>query len=124
MSEDHPTLKILVADRDETVSKTLRENLVGMGHKVTVVDTGEAALQEIKTNQYNAAILDVVFPDQMDGYEILKWIRENEATKSMWVGLTSEMAERFRKGSGLPVQPDEWVSKPVIPEEIASWNLA
>ena len=124
MSQDRPSLNILVADRDESVSKTLRENLVGMGHRVTVVDTGEAALQAVQTKQYNAAILDVVFPDQMDGYEILKWIRENEDTQSMWVGLTSEVADRFRKGSGLPVQPDEWVSKPVKAEEIAGWNLA
>lgn len=123
MSEPNKSLKFLVADRDESVSKALRENLVGMGHHVTVVKTGEEAFEEVKSRKYDAAILDVTFPDQVDGYNILQWIREDEAVQDMWVGLTSEMADRFREGSGLPFQPNEWVTKPIIQSELESWTF-
>lgn len=67
--------KILVIDDNETLRYALSELLGESGFECKTADDGPSALNELKINSYDLAILDMKLPG-MNGLEILKRIRD------------------------------------------------
>ena len=57
------TTRVLVVDDEESVRDLLRDALVEAGWAVDTAGTGAEALQLIKDNLYDAAVLDFALPD-------------------------------------------------------------
>lgn len=72
----HPTstTQVLVADDDVPLAHFLRRGLQGNQYDVHLAHDGEAALQEISTNQYGLLILDLNLP-RLDGMSLLPRLR-------------------------------------------------
>jgi len=68
------TPKILVVDDEPTISSMLYEVLKNK-YSVTVVETGGAALKQVKQNDYDLVITDIYLPD-LNGMEILKTAKQ------------------------------------------------
>ena len=68
-------MRILVVDDDESVRDLLRDALVEVGWAVDTAGTGAQALQFVRDNLYNAAVLDFALPDT-DGVMLHRKIRE------------------------------------------------
>lgn len=66
---------ILLVDDDIFVLKTLTTILEEAGYRVTAIDSGLKAVEEIKNNPYTLVITDIVMPI-MSGIEVLKNIHE------------------------------------------------
>ena len=49
--------------------------LVRRGHQVTAVSNGRAALEALRAESFDVALLDIVMPE-MDGLEVLRQVRE------------------------------------------------
>ncbi len=69
------TMRILVVDDDESVQDLLRDALSEVGWTVDTAGTGAQAIQFIRDNLYNAAVLDFALPDT-DGVMLHRQIRE------------------------------------------------
>ncbi len=69
------TTRILVVDDEESVRDLLRDALVETGWAVDTAETGAEALQLIKDNLYDAAVLDFALPDT-NGVMLHRQIRE------------------------------------------------
>jgi len=69
------TMRILVVDDDESVQDLLRDALSEAGWTVDTAGTGAQAIQFIRDNLYNAAVLDFALPDT-DGVMLHRQIRE------------------------------------------------
>lgn len=67
-------MKVLIVDDDKDICETLKEILESDGYAAEYCLTGEAALNELKSNPYDAVILDVKMPDT-DGIETFNNIR-------------------------------------------------
>src|SRR5687768_666094 len=68
-------IRVLIAE-DEAHLGTLLENyLTGRGFQVTTRRDGRAALDAMKAEAYDVALLDIVMPE-MDGLEVLRQVRE------------------------------------------------
>ncbi len=67
--------KILVADDDQSVTKTLKAALEYAGYEVDLALNGEECLKKILLNKPDLLILDVMMP-RMDGYSFLVAIKE------------------------------------------------
>jgi len=77
------TKRLLIVDDQTDISflvKTSLEELAGW--QVTTVESGIQALSMVKTEPYDAIILDVSMPD-LDGISIFKQMQSEEATKSI-----------------------------------------
>ncbi|MHB0915679.1 MAG: GAF domain-containing protein [Thermoleophilia bacterium] len=61
--------KILLVDDEESVRSVLRETLSRAGHEVDVASNGEAALEQIRKNDYDCIVSDVKMP-VMNGAEL------------------------------------------------------
>jgi DNA-binding response OmpR family regulator len=72
---DESRIRVLIAE-DESHLGTLLENyLTGRGFQVTTRRDGRAALEAMKAEAYDVALLDIVMPE-LDGLEVLRQVRE------------------------------------------------
>ena len=71
-----PRIKVLLAEDEENLGTLLEQFLAGRGHAVTVVRDGPAALQALRAEAFDVALLDIVMPE-MDGLEVLRNVRED-----------------------------------------------
>lgn len=92
--------KILIVDDEAFFLHGLGKALQTTATEVTVVETGQAALQEIASTPYHLCFLDICLPD-IDGVEVLKRIKEiSPLTKviMMTAGIaTTAMQESIEK---------------------------
>ncbi|HET7448994.1 MAG TPA: sigma-54 dependent transcriptional regulator [Gaiellaceae bacterium] len=75
---EQPRIKVLVAEDEENLGNLLEQFLIGRGHAVSVVRDGRSALQAIRAETFDVALLDIVMPE-MDGLEVLRNVREEPA---------------------------------------------
>ena len=68
-------LRILVADDDPGISRTLQEMLEADGCIVETAENGEQALEALEKSRFDLLLSDVVMP-QMDGHELYLRVRE------------------------------------------------
>jgi len=68
-------LRVLVADDDQGISKTLKELLEGDGCSVATACDGLEAIERLEQDRYDAVVTDVVMPN-MDGHELFLRIHE------------------------------------------------
>src|SRR5437868_9588665 len=67
-------IRILVAEDEENLAQILCTFLRGRGHYVVCVGDGKAALQAVRDEAFDVALIDIVMPE-MDGLETLKHFR-------------------------------------------------
>src|SRR4051812_49218388 len=67
-------IRVLIAEDEENLAQILSTFLRGRGHYVVCVGDGKAALQAIRDEAFDVALLDIVMPE-MDGLEALKHLR-------------------------------------------------
>ena len=68
-------IRVLVAEDEEHLGQILRTFLTGRGHAVDCVTDGRAALQALRAEAYDVALLDIVMPE-MDGLEVLRQVKD------------------------------------------------
>ena len=109
--------KILIIDDN---SKLLQDALPMYGYEVDVASDGLIGMKmlDIKPD-YDLILLDVVMPN-LDGWDTLKAIRQNEKTKHIPIIMLTSVSETNKQVSGLKFGADDYVVKPfVLPNLLA-----
>ena len=70
-------LRVLVVDDNATNQVLIRGLLQKQEVNVTIADSGEAALEQVRRNEFDLVLMDVEMPG-MDGFEATQRIREQE----------------------------------------------
>ena len=104
--------KILIIDDNP---KLLEDALPMYGYYVTVATDGLMGLKLLseETNLFDLVLLDVVMPN-LDGWETLKSIRENDKTKHIPIIMLTAVNEDTKQISGLKFGADDYITKPFI----------
>ena len=76
-----PTLRILLVEDDGDSAETLAVLLRIYGHEVQVAHDGPTALRLAADQPPDVGLLDLGLPGGMDGYEVARRLREQEADK-------------------------------------------
>ncbi|MGD1920881.1 MAG: SpoIIE family protein phosphatase, partial [Pleurocapsa sp.] len=71
---DPSKYKILIVDDNATNRDLLSRQVKTQGYQAGVAANGKQAIEMIQTGIYDLILLDILMPD-IDGYQILKWIR-------------------------------------------------
>ncbi|MFS0726102.1 response regulator transcription factor [Paenibacillus sp. 1P07SE] len=108
--------KVLIVEDDQAIADLERDFLEVHGYEVTLRTDGTAALKEALEQDYDLIILDVMLPG-MDGFDILRRIRE---TKFIPVLMVSARKEDIDKIRGLGLGADDYVTKPFSPSELVA----
>ena len=105
--------KILIADDEARMRKLVKDFLVKKDYQVVEAADGQEAMDIFfEQNDISLVILDVMMP-KMDGWEVLKEIREY--SKTPVIMLTAKGDERDEL-KGFEVGADEYISKPFSPK--------
>jgi DNA-binding response OmpR family regulator len=109
------TSRILIVDDDDYICKTLSAILQSEGYKTSTATTAKEAVEEIKTNFFNLALLDIKLPDK-GGIQLLAQLQETtpETIKIVVTGYPSvqNAVEALNLGA------DSYVMKPIDPAEL------
>lgn len=108
--------KVLIIEDDQAIAELERDYLEVHGYEVTLRADGKEALEEALEQAYDLIILDVMLPG-MDGFDILRRIRE---TKFIPVLMVSARKEDIDKIRGLGLGADDYVTKPFSPSELVA----
>jgi CheY-like chemotaxis protein/MinD-like ATPase involved in chromosome partitioning or flagellar assembly len=111
--------KILIVDDD---LETLR--LVGLilergGYQIAAASNGQQALTLAHSERPNLIILDVMMPD-MDGYQVMKSIRQDSAISNIPVLMFTAKAGIEDKITGYETGVDDYLTKPIHPAELVA----
>jgi DNA-binding NtrC family response regulator len=68
-------IKVLIAEDEEHLGTILEHFLSGRGYQTQVVRDGRAALDTLRSDSFDVALLDIVMPE-MDGLAVLRQVRE------------------------------------------------
>jgi CheY-like chemotaxis protein len=109
--------KIMVVDDSATVRKLISGKLEKSGHDVVCAVDGIDALDKIKEFIPDLILLDIMMP-QMDGYQVCKFLRGNEATKNVPIVMISGKDGFFDKVRGRMSGTTGYITKPFGPEAL------
>jgi DNA-binding response OmpR family regulator len=113
--ERQPT--VLVADDDRDVLNLVRFRLEREGVRVITASDGHEALETARAELPDVCVLDVMMP-KLNGFEVLKELRENEATASIRVILLTARSGDSDVDQAFDVGADDYVTKPFNPQEL------
>lgn len=108
---------ILVVDDSATVRKLISSKLEKSGHQVICAVDGVEAMATIETIVPDLVLLDIAMP-RMDGYQVCKLIRSNEAVKDVPVVMISGKDGFFDKVRGRMAGTTGYITKPFGPETL------
>ncbi|MFQ5346421.1 MAG: ATP-binding protein [Rhodothalassiaceae bacterium] len=116
--EGGPRLRILVAEDNRVNRQIAQRILEQLGHEVVCAEDGEAVLEVLETEAFDAILMDVNMPG-MGGLEATQMIRAMEGSDrhTPVIGLTADAtvaAERLCAEAGM----DAVTHKPVSPQAI------
>jgi DNA-binding response OmpR family regulator len=108
---------ILAADDDEDILALVTFRLERSGYTVLQARDGEEALQLAVSASPDLAVLDVMMP-KLDGFELTRRLRADEATRRMPIILLTAKAQDGDVERGFDVGADDYVRKPFSPQEL------
>lgn len=112
---------VLVVEDTQMNQLVARRALERLGYRVTVADSGLAALELLARFDYAVVLMDCRMPD-MDGFEVTRRIRLHEAANAQRrtpvIALTANAEEGDRE-SCLAAGMDDYLRKPIDLEKLA-----
>lgn len=110
--------KVLVLEDESSIRSFIVINLRRAGYEVIEAESGEEALEKLKTNSdTRVALLDVMLPG-IDGFEVCRRIR---ATNSrIGIIMLTARSQEMDKVTGLMTGADDYVTKPFSPAELTA----
>lgn len=103
--------KIAVIDDEINIRETLLDILSMQGYDVCTASSGKLGLQLIYQQQPDLVLCDIMMPD-MDGYEVLARIREDEKLKRLPFLFISAKNDPDSIRTGMNLGSDDYLSKP------------
>jgi DNA-binding response OmpR family regulator len=111
MSKSITNKKILIVDDDPYILMSLDFLMKKNKFEVFVARNGTEALEQIKTNQPDLILLDIMMPD-VDGYEICTKVKSDIKTKDIIIVFMSAKTRDTDIQKGLDLGASLYITKP------------
>jgi putative two-component system response regulator len=109
--------RILVVDDNPNTMTLMHELLSSRGYDVTAVPDAAEAESEIQRRPPDLILSDVIMPGK-SGYELCRELKEDPATRLVPFVLITGLTEREDRVRGIEVGADDFLNKPIFPEEL------
>jgi hypothetical protein len=126
LRQQEATLDVLLVE-DNPINQKVALHLLGKwGHRVTVANNGQEALDRLESDRFDVVLMDMQMP-VMGGVEATQFIRRREAERGLprlrIVAMTANALEADRDAC-LAVGMDDYLSKPFKATELAEKLVA
>jgi len=102
--------KVLIIEDDPFLSGMYLKKLKLSGFEVKVAADGKDGLESIKKDRPDLILLDIVLP-QMDGYEILKRLKEDKELRNIPVILLTNLGQKEEVEKGMALGAEAYIIK-------------
>ena len=111
--------RILVVEDDPDIAELVARYLDKAGFTTERVVSGRDALTAIAARPPDLLVLDLMLP-HLDGLEVCRLIRGNEATSALPIIMLTARAEESERIVGLEIGADDYLAKPFSPGELVA----
>jgi len=106
--------RILVVDDDPQIRRAMRTTLTARGYEVADVRTGEEALDELRSSNYDLVLLDMNMPG-IGGLETCRLIRSGSEIAVIVLTVSNSESDKV---DALDAGADDYVTKPFSTPEL------
>ena len=111
--------KVLVLEDETNIRSFVVINLKRAGYETIEAGTGAEALEQLKRNpDLRVALVDIMLPDEMDGFEVCRRIRASNS--KIGIIMLTARTQEMDKVTGLMTGADDYVTKPFSPAELTA----
>lgn len=107
-----PVYHVLFLEDEPTIRDVLKEYMTISGYDVTTAKRGDDAVQLLKQQKFDAAVLDIMVPGK-NGFEVLAYIRSH--MPDMAVIMLTALEDEKTQVEAFNLYADDYIIKPVSP---------
>ena len=111
-SYEESMIKILFLEDEPNILEVTTEYMKMHGYEVTCVSNGEEAIEKLKDEEFNLAILDIMVP-KITGLQVLEYINKNK--KDMATIMLTALGDEQTQLKAFNLKTDDYVIKPFSP---------
>jgi len=111
--------KILIVDDDDKNVVLLTIKMKREGYEVASANNGMDALERVRTFMPDVILMDVMMP-RMNGYEVLKALKDDESTRYIPVIMLTGLGGVENKVQGFDVGAEDYITKPFSLREVSA----
>jgi len=108
---------IVVADDSMTILAMTSSRLERAGYDIVTATRGDDALRLVQETRPRLVLLDVEMPG-LDGVEVARRIRADEALAGTFIVLLTSLSEESHVAEGMAAGADAYLTKPFSPQEL------
>ncbi len=110
--------RILCVDDEPEMVELLRLILGRKGYEILGAYSGQEALDILARESVDLILLDLMMPE-MDGWEVVRRLRANEATAALPIIVVTAKSQNVDRVLGLHIiKVDDYITKPFTPREL------
>jgi len=109
--------RVLVIEDEKDIQQVLAYNLRKAGYEVHATTRGLEGLRLAREKRPDLVLLDLMLPD-IDGTEVCRMLREDDATKEIAVLILTARGEEIDRVVGFEIGADDYVVKPFSVREL------
>ena len=113
----HTRGHVLVVDDEAPNRMLLRDPLEAYGYEVAEAENGRQALDCIAARSPDVILLDVMMPI-MDGFELCRRLKRNEATAPIPILMVTALSDRKERLLGIKAGANDFLNKPVDIQDV------
>jgi DNA-binding NarL/FixJ family response regulator len=114
---------LLVVDDDELFLAFVCDALASLRHPTRAAASGGAALAAARDEPPRLALIDIRLPD-FSGYELCRRLKDEIDERLPVIFVSGERTESFDRVAGLLLGADDYLVKPVAPDELVARVLS
>jgi DNA-binding response OmpR family regulator len=111
-------MKILIADDEMIMLKIIELRLKKDGHEVIVTSNGQEALEQIKLQDPDMIIADIMMPFT-SGLEIVSEVKQSGLHRKVPIIILSSMGQENVVLEAFNLGADDYITKPFSPNELS-----
>jgi DNA-binding response OmpR family regulator len=119
MEQKVSTSKILIIEDNKMLLDIYVTIFEKAGYEVLTAQTGEEGYDEACRTLPNIVLLDIMLPGELDGLDVLRKLKENEATKNIPALIMSNLSDEKTISEGMALGASGYFTKSkVYPDDV------
>ncbi len=111
--------RILLVEDQEELARNLEELLRTDGFDVMWTANGSRAVAMARRWHFDAVVLDLVLPGEMNGFDVCRLLRSDPCTERVVIVMVTAMDDPRSKIAGLDGGADDYLVKPIPTRELS-----